>query len=152
MDPKTAPPWMQGTMVGMALRACRKTLIEREEGDRMVVLGTDGYSFDLSGGNDEKIARELLRDGITVFIIHVADGDPPTEMGTIAGITGGEVFAAGDPAGLRKTFGRLDAMKAAKVKKTMAETQDNFGPLCEAGLATLGIFGLALLGLRVTPW
>ena len=69
MKPSNGPPWMQGTMVGMALRDCKKTLAEREEGDRMVVLVTDGYSFDLANGQDEVVARELQKENIIVFII-----------------------------------------------------------------------------------
>ena len=43
-------------------------------------------------------------------------------------------------------------MKAARMKKVMAETQDNFGPFCLAGLGTLGALVAAGLGLRYTPW
>ena len=152
MDPKSGPPWMQGTMVGLALRECKKTLIEREEGDRMIVLVTDGYSFDLANGNDETIAQELKKEKITVFVIHVAETEPMPAMATIASITGGEVFSAGDPAGLKSVFDRIDAMKQTKLKKTVAETQDNFGPYCLAGLSTLGLFTLTLLGMRYSPW
>ncbi len=152
MDPKSGPPWMMGTMVGKALRECKKTLIEREEGDRMVVLVTDGYSFDLGNGNDATIANELKKENITVFIIHVAETEVSPQMGTIASITGGEVFSAGDPDGLKVVFQRIDGMKQARMKKTMAETQDDFAPYCIAGLATLGTLLAAGLGLRYTPW
>lgn len=152
MNPENGPPWMMGTMVGMALRECKKTLMERAEGDRMVVLVTDGYSFDLANGNDAVIAAELKKEGISVFIIHVAETEVSSEMGTIAQITGGEVFSAGDPEGLKTVFGRIDAMKQTKLKKTVAETQDNFGPSCLAGLSTLGLLAAALLGVRYTPW
>jgi Ca-activated chloride channel family protein len=152
MDPKNGPPWMQGTMVGLALRDCKKTLAERAEGDRMVVLVTDGYSFDLANGNDEVVARELAKENITVFIIHVAETDAPPQMGTIATITGGEVFSAGDPQGLKSVFNRIDSMKQAKLKKSMAETIDDFGPYCIAGLSTLGALVATMLGLRYTPW
>ena len=152
MDPKTGPPWMMGTMVGKALQACEKTLVEREEGDRMVVLVTDGYSFDLANGNDATIAEELKAAKISVFVIHVAESAVPSEMGTIASITGGEVFSAGDPAGLKSVFERIDSMKQTKMKKTIAETQDDFGPYCVAGLSTLGLLAAASLGLRYTPW
>ena len=152
MNPENGPPWMMGTMVGLALRECKKTLMERAEGDRMVVLVTDGYSFDLANGNDATIAAEMKKEGISVFIIHVADTEVSSEMGTIAQITGGEVFSAGDPDGLKTVFQRIDAMKQTKLKKTVAETQDNFGPYCLAGLATLGILAATLLGARYTPW
>jgi len=152
MKPENGPPWMQGTMVGKALRESKKTLAERTEGDRMVVLVTDGYSFDLANGNDEVVARELAKENITVFIIHVAETEAPAEMGTIATITGGEVFSAGDPEGLKSVFKRIDEMKQTRLKKTVAETLDDFGPYCIAGLSTLGTLAAALLGLRYTPW
>ena len=40
-------------MIGKALLACKEILTSREEGDRMIILVSDGESFDLSGGNDE---------------------------------------------------------------------------------------------------
>ncbi|WP_435015409.1 vWA domain-containing protein [Tundrisphaera sp. TA3] len=153
MKPENGVPWMQGTLVGKALRECRKTLAEREEGDRMIVLVTDGVSADLNNGNDAAIAEELKKDGITVFIIHVAEGDAPPQMAVIASMTGGEVFSVGDPAGLESVFRRIDAMKQAKLKKTVAETLDDFGPYALAGLATLGLMAAtSLFGLRYTPW
>lgn len=152
MKPETAPRWMSGTMVGLALREAKKVLIPRAEGDRMIILVTDGYSFDLANGNDETIARELKAENIAVYTIHVAEGEPPPELGTIASITGGEVFAAGDPAGLKSVFERIDAMRPAKIKKSVAETLDNFPPLAVAGLSTLGVALVGLLGVRYTPW
>lgn len=49
MDPTSPghPHWLGGTAIGKALRACREILNSREEGDRMIVLISDGYSFDL---------------------------------------------------------------------------------------------------------
>jgi Ca-activated chloride channel family protein len=152
MRPENGPPWMRGTMVGLALRECKKTLAAREEGDRMVVLVTDGYSFDLANGNDEVVARELKKENITVFVIHVAETEAPPQMGTIATLTGGEVFSAGDPEGLKSVFKRIDAMKQTKLKKTVAETLDDFTPWSVAGLSLLGTLALTLVGLRYTPW
>lgn len=152
MKPEMAPPWMQGTMVGMALREAKKVLVEREEGDRMIILVTDGYSFDLNDGNDETIARELKAENIVVYTIHVAEGDAPEQMGTIANITGGEVFAAGDPDGLVRVFQRIDEMRQTKMKKAVAETLDDFPPYAIAGLSALGVLVAALLGVRYTPW
>ena len=93
-------------MIGKALLACKEILTSREEGDRMIILVSDGDSFDLSGGNDESIAQTLKRNNITVFSIHISSGDPPPEIVTITGLTGGEVFPVDDPAGPQ---GRLPA-------------------------------------------
>ncbi len=152
MRPENAPPWFGGTAIAKAVMACQSVLTSRQEGDRMVVMVTDGYSYDLANGQDEVVARELQKENITVFIIHVAETEAPPQMGVIASITGGEVFSAGDPEGLKSVFKRIDAMKQTKLKKTMAETIDDFGPYCIAGLSTLGVLAATFLGLRYTPW
>jgi Ca-activated chloride channel family protein len=53
MKPGKLPYWFGGTEIGKALLACRKVLLERDEGDRMIILITDGYSADLGGGREE---------------------------------------------------------------------------------------------------
>src|SRR5262245_14101895 len=55
MRPENVPEWFGGTEIGRALRGCKTLLLDRPEGDRMIVLVTDGDSFDLFGGNAETI-------------------------------------------------------------------------------------------------
>jgi Ca-activated chloride channel family protein len=152
MRPDRLPYWFGGTEIGKALRACRKVLIERQEGDRMIVLLTDGFSFDLTNGNDAAVAKELKESNITVFAVIIGDEPPPNEVATITSITGGEIFDAGDPEALKTVFKRIDQMKQAKMEKAIAETVDYFWPYCLVGLGLLGAAGLAALGLRYTPW
>ncbi len=152
MKPGNLPYWFGGTMIGKALLSCKDVLVAREEGDRMIVLISDGASFDLANGGDEEVARVLSQSGITVYAVHVADGQAPPAVSTITGRTGGEVFTSGDPEALRAVFGRIDTMSQTELEKTVAETLDDFGPWCVAGLSALGTFGLALFGLRYTPW
>jgi Ca-activated chloride channel family protein len=152
MKPENVPIWMGGTMIGKALLACKEILTSREEGDRMIILVSDGDSFDLGNGNDESIARTLKRDNITVFSIHISSGDPPPPIVTITGLTGGEVFPVDDPQALQAVFRRIDEMKATKLEKTAPELLDDFAPACMAGLSILGLTGLTLFGLRYTPW
>ena len=118
----------------------------------MIILVSDGDSFDLSDGNDEAIARTLRKDGIVVYSIHISSGNPPPEIVNITGITGGEVFPVDEPQALEAVFRRIDAMKATKLEKTAPELLDDFAPFCMAGLSILGAAGLALFGLRYTPW
>ena len=42
MRPEIAPPWFGGTEIGKALLACKRRLADREEGDRMIILVSDG--------------------------------------------------------------------------------------------------------------
>ncbi|MFM7280493.1 MAG: vWA domain-containing protein [Planctomycetia bacterium] len=152
MHPRQLPYWFGGTEIGKALRACRKVLVEREEGDRMIVLVTDGYSSDLSGGADEEIARELIRDGITCYAINIGDSQAPDEIVRITSMTGGEAFNPDDPRGLEHVFGSIDKMQKTRLEKTTAEASDDFLPWTLAGLTLLLLLLLAYFGLRYTPW
>lgn len=152
MDPRSNPPWFNGTEIGKALLACKKILTAREEGDRMIVLVTDGFSADLGGGRDEEIARELMAAGIVVYAIHVANTEIPAPMANITTITGGQTYAPGDPDGLAAVFQHIDSMQVTKIEKIRSETLDDVGLWCWAGLA-LGVLALLLgLGVRATPW
>lgn len=152
MRPNNLPYWFGGTEIGKALLACRKVLIEREEGDRMIVLVTDGYSADLGGGREEEIAHQLKESGIAVYTIHVADGEIPDPVVRIAALTGGEAFKPEDPEGLAHIFRNIDAMQRTRLEKTQSEAADEFEPWCWAGLSLLGVVLLCWFGLRSTPW
>ena len=152
MKPENVPQWMGGTMIGKALLACKEILAEREEGDRMIILVSDGESYDLSGGNDESIAQTLKRNNIAVYAIHISDQNPPDEIVNITTLTGGEVFPVEDPGALRAVFERIDAMRETKLEKTASELLDDFGPVCMVGLSLVGLASCAFFGLRYTPW
>ena len=154
LAPQNLPPWFKGgTYIGRALEECQKLLIEREEGDRMIILLSDGSSFDLNNGEDERIARSLAANGIAVYGIHVAEGGVPPEVGVIANITGGEIFTAGDPVGLETIFKRIDEMQETKLEKATLESMDWFTPFAIAGLSVGGLHLLFLLfGIRYNPW
>ncbi len=152
MTPDKAPPWMGGTEIGKALRGCKKVLIEREEGDRMIVLISDGDSYDLGNGNDFEVAKELKQCNIVVYSIHISDEPIPDAIANITGITGGEVFNPGEPEALKAVFRRIDQMQTTKLEKSIAETQDFFVPFCVAGLAVLSMMLISWFGIRYTPW
>ncbi len=152
MAPDKAPPWMGGTEIGKALLACRDLLLTREEGDRLIVLISDGASADLHSGRDEEIARLLKRDEIAVYAIHIDGGDIPEEIVNITHYSGGEAFQPGDPEALKSMFDRIDAMNRARFVRTSAQVLDHFEPWCVAGLVVIGISAISALGLRYTPW
>jgi Ca-activated chloride channel family protein len=154
LGPTNLPSWFSGgTAIAMALEKCIDVMVEREEGDRMIVLFSDGYSGDFAGGNDARIAAKLAANNIRVYAIHVADGGIPPQIQTVATSTGGLAFSAGDPQGLEQVFKSIDEMAETRIEKISAESMDNFRPYSIAGLSVLGLGMLALLlGVRYTPW
>ena len=159
---KCAPPFMDpsktyirgfgGTEIGKALRACRDVLIQREEGDRMIVLVSDGFSSDLSGGNDADIIESMNRNRVKVNAIHIAETAVPDPIVNITAKTGGEVYSPGDVEGLQAVFQHIDAMQQTRMEKVAAEVMDDFVPTCIVGLSLLGLCVSSLYGLRYTPW
>jgi Ca-activated chloride channel family protein len=150
MEPGKVPPWMGGTAIALALRACKQVLVRRQDGDRLIVLITDGESPDLYG-NGETLARELKEARVTVFAIII--GAPiQNELRTITHQTGGEAFAVGDPETMRAVFLRVDALNQAPMERKLADTRDDFRPWCLAGLVLLALAAAAALGWRYTPW
>lgn len=152
MRPGSTPSWFNGTMIGKALLACRDVLTSREEGDRMIILVSDGNSSDLTNGNDMELAKKLKADNIVVYAVHVAGGSIPDPIVNITSITGGEVFNPGDPGALQSVFARIDQMQGTRLEKVSAETLDDFWPYCLVALSLLGMHLLTLFGLRYTPW
>ncbi len=152
MKPENAPSWFGGTEIGKALLACKDVLIRREEGDRMIVLVSDGSSADLFGENDRRIATTLKQHNITVFAIHISDTAVPDPIVNITTLTGGAVFNPGDAEALKSVFQRIDTMQEARLEKTAAETLDDFFPYCVAGIVILSLGLVTSLGLRYTPW
>jgi len=151
LQPGQLPYWFGGTSIGKALLACRDKMVRTEEGDRMIILVTDGMSSDLYGGRDSEIARQLQDDNIIVYMISVSETINP-QMYTITGITGGEAFQVGDPSGLKSVFKHIDQMQKSRFREGTPASMDYFGPVALAGLIILGIQILALLGFRYTPW
>ena len=151
--PNNLPPWFGGTLIAHALRGCKERLARTKEGDRAIILITDGGSADFNNGGDRQIAEELAQHKIRVFTVLIgqdmfmADG-----VYTVGALTGGKVFRAGDPGALDTIFREIDQMQKAKFKQTTSDWVDYYEPLAWAGMAVCGLWGMTLLGLRFTPW
>ena len=152
MRPEVVPMWFGGTEIGKALLACKQVLTAREEGDRMIVLISDGFSSDLSNGNDTAIAKKLRASNITVFAVHIGSSEAPSEIVNVTNLTGGDVFVAGDQTSLQAVFERIDSMQQTELEKNAAESVDFFEPFVLAGLVIGCLYCLVLFGLRYTPW
>lgn len=158
---KCATPFMRpergirgfgGTEIGRALLACRKVLIEREEGDRMIVLVSDGFSSDLRGNRSLEIAAELRESNVVVHSIHIAETEVPGNIVNICVTTGGAVFGVNEPQALEHVFQRIDEMQQTRMVQLAPDRLDAFGPYCLAGLSLLSLATLCLFGVRFTPW
>ncbi|HMN97055.1 MAG TPA: vWA domain-containing protein [Phycisphaerales bacterium] len=152
-DPTRQPRHMGGTRIGAALRFCRDNMIaEAERGDRMIILVSDGESFDLGNGEEQEIGEELRAAGIVVYHIHIAEEDIPQAVVEIAQITGGEAFQANDPQSLQAVFRHIDRMRPARFRTMGTVPMDHFGPIALGCLALLGVHLVGLAGIRYTPW
>ena len=118
----------------------------------MIILVSDGYSFDLGRGNDQEIAKKLKASNIALYAIHIGGSQIPDPIVNLTSLTGGEVFNPDDPETFKAVFQRIDEMQETRVEKLAAETMDHFFPYCVAGLSLLGASLLTLFGLRFTPW
>jgi Ca-activated chloride channel family protein len=152
MRPEIVPPWFGGTEIGKALLSCQEVLTSRHEGDRMIILVSDGWSSDLDSPHDVELAKRLAADKIVVYAVHIAEGDIPGPIVNLTGLTGGEVFQPGDLDGVSAVFRRIDQMAATRLERSAAEPQDHFLPYCTVGLSLLGAMTAGLFGLRYTPW
>jgi Ca-activated chloride channel family protein len=152
LRPERMPSYMGGTLIGHAVREVEKSLVATPEGDRMIILVSDGESFDLGGGVAGQIGRDLVANHITLFYIHVAEGQPQEETATMATMSGGQAFAADNPVALADVFHRIDAMKPARLKPVAPVPVDFFWPFTVTALGCLLLQTVSVLGLRFTPW
>lgn len=154
LDPKNDLPsgYGGGTMIGLGLKKCREILITRQDGDRMIILVSDGVSSDLNQGQDEVIAKLLAEDGIVLYSVHIGSGTSPPEVSAITNVTNGRSFSPQDTETLKEVFREIDSMEVAKMKRTYAEILDWFTPFSIAGLSFVMLSLLSVLGLRYSPW
>jgi len=153
LNPRKLPPgYGGGTMIGLGLKKCQEVLVTRETGDRMIILVSDGASFDLGDGKEEIIGKSLAEDNIVVYSIHIGNGVTPPEVSAVTNIAGGKSFNPQDAQSLEGVFARIDKMEAAELKRTYAEVLDWFGPFSIAGISFSGMTLVSLLMFRYTPW
>ena len=152
LRPESLPPQFGGTEIGKAMRYCLGLLRDRGDGDRLIILLTDGESADLGSAVSRKIGGELAAAGIVLHAIHIGDGPPPSDLYDLTRPCGGQVFPAADPATLATVFEHIDHMQPVKLRPTAPQRVDMFWPLAVAGLVGLGLFSGSLWGVRYTPW
>jgi Ca-activated chloride channel family protein len=152
LRPEKLPGHFGGTEIGKALRFCREALLEPGEGDRLIILLSDGQSADLPGSTPREIGDELAQAGIVLYAIHIGEGAVPEELHHLSRPTGGQVFSVRHPQALQGVFEHIDRMRPVLLRPRAIQEVDAFGPFAWAGAALTGLAALSLLGLRYTPW
>ena len=151
IQPKQLPRSFAGTFIANALRNCVPRMNATKEGDRAIILLTDGESADFDGNAEREVAEELLGSRIRLFSIIIGT-DPEDGIYSLTARTGGKVYRADDPATLRQVFTEIDSLQKARFKQITHDWVDWYEPVCLAGLASIAAIGLNLFGLRFTPW
>jgi Ca-activated chloride channel family protein len=152
-NPARQPSHMQGTAIGACLRfVCKNIEAEAVDGDRLIILVTDGESDDAQGGNQYALADMLHEAGCVLYYIHVARGELTSDVAELARLTGGEALAASDSAGLKGVFEHINRMRPAKQIPQSRAPMDDLRGLTIATLATLLVHVASSWGVRHTPW
>lgn len=151
LRPGTLPYWFGGTMIAKALEGTIPRLLSSVEGDRAIILVTDGQSSDFQNGRDREVSLKLAEAKIRVYTILIGN-EQSTGVHLIAAQTGGRVFQAADPQALSYVFGEIDRMEKARFRPAVADWVDRTQPFAIAALGLLGLVALGQFGLRFTPW
>ncbi len=141
-----------GTFIGKALHGAADLLAQRPEGDRMIILMTDGESRDIEPPLDAAIIEHLRAEKILLFTVMLTGDKISQPLINITRATGGEVFNAVTPEALASVFRRIDEMKKVVVLEKRPQVVDFYDPFYIPTLSLLGLSVLALFGLRFTPW
>jgi Ca-activated chloride channel family protein len=151
LRPELLPGQFNGTEIGKAVLYCADNLQKRGDGDKLIVLLTDGDSPDINGGRGRAIGQKLAANNIVLYAIKIGE-ESPAGLLELAPPTGGQMFSVGSPEAIDHVFAHIDQMQPVKLKPAASERVDFFVPFALAGLAVTGGIGIALCGLRYTPW
>ena len=151
LRPRSLPDMFGGTEIGRAIEFSRNSLIKQEEGDRMIILLSDGHSSDLGGNRPTILSEKLKADKVTLFAIHIGE-QIPEELYAMVIPTGGKVFPVHDKAGFKQIFQHIDNMRPVRMKNHAPRMVDYYRPFIIAGSVILALWVLTLFGIRFTPW
>jgi Ca-activated chloride channel family protein len=143
-----------GTHTGSALLGAIDLLRQRPEGDRMIVLVTDGEAdyADLSPSRVSLVLRELKKSNISCYAIYINERPAPRNLKKICRETGGELIEVNDERSLESVFAHIDSMRKVKIKQTESGARERTAPVIIVALGLLCMNLLMLTGLRYTPW
>jgi Ca-activated chloride channel family protein len=140
------------TFIGKAIYGAADLLAERPEGDRMIILMTDGESSDIVPPLHIGIINRLKAEHITLFAVLLSDEVMQPQLKEIARATGGDAFQALNADALHNVFDHIDEMKKVVVLEKQPNVVDFYDPFFKPALGVLVASLLAMFGLRFTPW
>ncbi len=151
--PKNLPAnvW-SGTFIATALDGAKELLSKRPDGDRMIILCTDGESSDIRNGRENEVVTKMKEANITVFAVYLSDNEIEPGLETITHGTGGEAFKAVDSRTLQEVFQTIDQMRRVQIFQKEPQVIDLFRPLFLPSAILLGLQLVALFFLRFNPW
>jgi Ca-activated chloride channel family protein len=145
-------PLWGGTYIAKALEGAIVPLTKHAEGDRLIILITDGEGRDIAERGEREIIAKLRQNQISVFAISMTDKPVNPALEAIARETGGQLFTALTPQALAIVFDRIDEMKKVEIRATRPEVIDFIEPFLLPAAVLLAAQLLALFGIRFTPW
>lgn len=150
-------PDMGATRTLTAIAAATDVLVERETGQRMIILITDG-DFNREPdplGQAADLVERFRAENITCYGIFVRNSQVPELERRLCEESGGGMFNVEDELNdesLYEVMDRIDAMAPIKMRTIEPIPVEHYEPFLWPALALLGLHMLALLGLRYTPW
>lgn len=152
LRPEDMPPQFGGTEIGKALRATLKQIRRRGQSDGLIVLISDGQSADLGGGAARQVGGELAAAGVVLYAIHEGDEEVPSDLYDLTAPSGGQVFAARNPAALQAIFAHIDRLQPVRLRPTAPREIDVCSLPALVGLVLSALFGFCSFAVRYTPW
>ncbi len=143
-----------GTATLTAMEGAVEMLTETTEGDRTIILITDGFG-EKDPGRVAALLDTSREERITCFGVFINDGGTPPSIERLCTDSGGAFFQVKDihgGEGLDKVFRHIDEMNKVKIEITSPGAADHRGPIVLPALILLALHLLALFGLRFTPW
>lgn len=142
-----------GTAIGKALMGGVDALEKRPQGDKMIVLITDGGSADLDNADYRaEIINRMKALGITVFILYLKPENAPESQVEVCRETGGAFMGVTDERSFESVFKAIDNMKKVVIKTKEPRAVDNFSFVLIPTAIVMGFYLLTLLGIRFNPW
>ncbi|MFW5752619.1 MAG: vWA domain-containing protein [Planctomycetota bacterium] len=152
LRPGKLPGHFGGTEIARGVRSAALRLGRHAQGDRLLILLSDGMSYDIAGEAGTTLGRELAAEGIVLHAVHIGDGLAPQQLHDLAGPTGGTVAAADDTQALDAVFATIDRMQGVPVTYGRGDPVPVRRPFAHIGLALLALHCATSFGLRWVPW